>query len=424
MLILLNVIIKFLSLIICYRFFECFCNKKEIKEGWLLLLFSVITLFSVLINFKSLNNLSNLLVSFTLIVIISYLFTAKPERKVLVGILYAIFSIVIEVLIWFSITLFYNLDTIVIDEYNFYIYFGLILFQLIRYVLTSFIKRHKNHTLILENKFVHLYIMVIPLLSIILLFIFVNHELENALVDYGFCYFFVIAVTTINIFVFYIFEKTEILYQEKIAATTALEKAKYKEVYYENLEKHMEEIKIIKHDLKNQLISITADLKDTNYKRVEEAILLLASDITTSEQSIFTLNAGLNNLLNNKSQEFSANDIIYDFNINFPKETKISERDMISLIGNILDNAFEAELSVIDHRYINLTLCYYNNSVLIVCENRIGKKFENLNSSKKDSQSHGFGLKSIERTIKKYLGGKRISFTDTYFRIEINMWDM
>ena len=105
------------------------------------------------------------------------------------------------------------------------------------------------------------------------MFVFVNQEVKNLEnTNFGFCYFLVLSITIINIFLFHILEKTEKLYEEKIEIAAAMEKVKYREVYYSELEKHQEEIRIIKHDLKNQLYVISDVYKRQFRTRRQKAI--------------------------------------------------------------------------------------------------------------------------------------------------------
>ena len=148
----------------------------------------------------------------------------------------------------------------------------------------------------------------------------------------------------------------------------------------------------------------------------------LSVDISQNEKKNFTLNMVVNSILNSKISVMQENSITYNFKINIPPNLGIDDKDIVTLIGNILDNAIEAELKIDGERYISLNIQYFNNSIIIICENKVDKKVVSLKSLKPDTLYHGLGLKSIDKIAQKYSGSKRIISTENVFRIEVNLW--
>ncbi len=82
--------------------------------------------------------------------------------------------------------------------------------------------------------------------------------------------------------------------------------------------------------------------------------------------------------------------------------------DLVAILGNLLDNAVTAaELS--EKKSISLNTVRRNSySVLIIsnsCDNPPKKSGNHLVSTKPDGSIHGFGMKSVAKTIRKYQGG-------------------
>ena len=104
---------------------------------------------------------------------------------------------------------------------------------------------------------------------------------------------------------------------------------------------------------------------------------------------------------------------------------KESINNIVALLGNILDNAIEAEQNVLNtlERFVSLTINYYNHSLTIVCENKVDRKIDTLVSKKADISNHGMGIKSIIKIVEKYSGSQDITSTDDIFRIELILWD-
>ena len=94
----------------------------------------------------------------------------------------------------------------------------------------------------------------------------------------------------------------------------------------------------------------------------------------------------------------------------------ISPDDCTSLFCNLLDNAYEAACKT-DDGHITLKICSDTSDKLTIMVNVVnscnGNPFDShgkLKTSKKDTISHGYGLKSIERVVNKYNG-----FIDMYY---------
>lgn len=100
-------------------------------------------------------------------------------------------------------------------------------------------------------------------------------------------------------------------------------------------------------------------------------------------------------------------------NIEFVVYGKLTEKmpfelfDITTLMGNILQNAFEATIKA-DVPKIRVELIEHKEEIFIVVSNSVEKKVNTKTdffiTSKKDNKNHGFGLKNITATVKKYHG--------------------
>ena len=83
----------------------------------------------------------------------------------------------------------------------------------------------------------------------------------------------------------------------------------------------------------------------------------------------------------------------------------ILDEDLCVVLGNMLDNAIEASEKVTD-RWINVSIGLRKNGLVIVVENSfdgiIKKNIHgNIISIKENKEHHGYGLKSIRKTVEK-----------------------
>ena len=103
----------------------------------------------------------------------------------------------------------------------------------------------------------------------------------------------------------------------------------------------------------------------------------------------------------------------------------IAEMDISALFGNVLDNAIESveKLDAPEKRLIHLYVAQQKNFLCIKIENYCEEKLTFRNgmpqTTKKDKRFHGFGMKSIQSTVKKYGGSVTSGMRDSWFELRI-----
>ena len=99
--------------------------------------------------------------------------------------------------------------------------------------------------------------------------------------------------------------------------------------------------------------------------------------------------------------------------------------DISILIGNALDNAVEAvmKFSEPDKRLIYITIEQVKHFVRIRIENTVAEipAFENgiPKTTKKDTENHGYGMKSMETIVNKYDGSIVGKVNGEWFELQI-----
>ena len=85
----------------------------------------------------------------------------------------------------------------------------------------------------------------------------------------------------------------------------------------------------------------------------------------------------------------------------------VDEPDLVSILGNILDNALEA-LAGAEKKELELIFFTQNNNRSIICKNSIPQSVltdnKELSSTKKDRKRHGLGTKIVRQEAEKYGG--------------------
>ena len=103
----------------------------------------------------------------------------------------------------------------------------------------------------------------------------------------------------------------------------------------------------------------------------------------------------------------------------------MSIMDLSALFGNALDNAIRGAASVADEneRLIRVVICEQMGFALVKIENRYAGEVrfdgKDLITTKNNKDYHGYGVKSIRRTVEKYDGTVTIRTEDGWFLLSI-----
>ena len=177
----------------------------------------------------------------------------------------------------------------------------------------------------------------------------------------------------------------------------------------------------------NQFIILSELMDKHEYNLVQKHI----SDLfTKTENNIVystTGNIVIDGLINYKLQIAHDNNIVVDSEIAVPNNLTIDIADIVTILGNLLDNALSAVLALPEHkRKIGLKVVYNKDRLIIHSENPFNSEIKYLNgqiiSSKDDIANHGYGLKNIERTVEKYDGYIEINHNYSVFKVDILLY--
>ena len=188
---------------------------------------------------------------------------------------------------------------------------------------------------------------------------------------------------------------------------------------YVTAKENIELINIKCHDLKHQIRNASFG-QTANRRELAEIEKLI--DIYDSAYQ--TSNEALNVILMEKSLVCKNNSIIFSCIIGADGLRFMSDTDIYSLFGNMIDNAIEA----VKHfepgkRTIGLSVKNVKNFVVVNIYNRFegDLSFENglPLTTKQNRPFHGYGLKSIRNIVEKYNGNMRISTDNHVFSLTI-----
>lgn len=176
--------------------------------------------------------------------------------------------------------------------------------------------------------------------------------------------------------------------------------------YAETVRTQYQEIRHIRHDIKQQLATVSGLQFEGKYDEAQKYISAVTNGIEQIEMFVDAGNDFINAILNSKLSIAKSKGI--EVLCNFSgKIDYFSEYDLCSLIGNVLDNAIEAAEKVCG-AVIEVSLFSDKHKLILTVSNSISQSVlsENteLKTTKDESELHGFGIRSIRAIAKKYDG--------------------
>lgn len=214
---------------------------------------------------------------------------------------------------------------------------------------------------------------------------------------------------------FFIISLKDLIERDKLV--TINNKYKIQEYQIKNMEQVISIIREEKHDYANH-INVMQALCTLNKPNTMDKIKEYVADISDSIHSSFkyldTGNDYIDGLLAIKSSYAAKNDIQFQVLINEPFSTiKVKADELISIVSNLVDNAFEAfdGVECIENRHVSLETQFTQQKFVINITNN-GKKipveildqiFSSGFSTKKGSE-RGFGLYITKGLVEKNHG--------------------
>lgn len=306
----------------------------------------------------------------------------------------------------------YSSNLVIYTALSKLIYF--LVLRFIIYVLNG--KKEKN----IRLDIVTFCLNLIPVMSIFILFVLLNICLN---VKLSTLQAWMISVSTIlmiiiNLLTFWFYSYTQDKNYRFIELQLQLQKEYDAAEYYKMLLQQDENQKILIHDIKKHLHSISSLNEQGEQNKIAAYIdqIIHSSDLQDSVRVCD--NEFLNAILCRYIRNCQKKKIALRADIRKGLLEFLTYDDLTALFCNLLDNAVEAA-SKIPESYIELSVTYNEKASLTMLtminscrKNPFSKQTGKLISNKADSMRHGYGMKSIRRIVDKYHGDMQVYYEE------------
>lgn len=297
-----------------------------------------------------------------------------------------------------------------IDAYNqslnSLIIFGVIckILYLIICEFISVLHSYKNSYIKDIKKIFSLFLFPIMISIIITIFLYASTKYEfSSKLNLA----FVIASILSLIFccaIFIINQKVQKQEQELIKLQTEFQKVELDKTFYDLLEKTNEDQRILIHDIKHHLSAIGAM---SSVEDIRNYLGNVQEDFESCQFIGKSKNKMLDLIMNKYYKICQIKGIKYYVDVRSSNLSFIEDNDLISMLGNLFDNAVFAAEKVINPT-IEFTLKRERNFVILSIINSsfgMPKTYgDTLITTKPNTLVHGHGVKSVERTATMYDG--------------------
>ncbi|RKJ32076.1 ATP-binding protein, partial [bacterium 1XD42-8] len=219
-----------------------------------------------------------------------------------------------------------------------------------------------------------------------------------------------VILLSINVLIFYLYMKLAADLQLGHITSIYEHQLELCEHHQEERELSILQMRDMKHNMKNNLVSILALAEKKECDKIVNFVNEIMEEGGMKISSITNSgNVVIDSLIGYWYVVAKKVGIDFSVNIHIPMKMPFKGADLCLILGNLLENAVEAARKGEEEKYIKVHMKYDKNNLLLFVMNNyktqlIKTKDKRLKSTKTDSGNHGVGLPSVYRAAAKYHG--------------------
>lgn len=193
--------------------------------------------------------------------------------------------------------------------------------------------------------------------------------------------------------------------------------------HYAEVENMYNQVRGWRHDYRNHIQTMKSHAAAGDMDAIVRYLDALDTDLRTVDTVIKTGNKMTDAILNSKISLARSKNITVIADANIAIELKTSQLDLCIIIGNLLDNAIEACLTLPENKRVIRIYIEMKNSQLYMSftnTTALGKRQKvNGRFLTTKGEGHGFGLVRIDNIVERYSGYISRNIEDGAYTTEI-----
>ncbi|MBQ8383248.1 MAG: GHKL domain-containing protein [Clostridia bacterium] len=183
------------------------------------------------------------------------------------------------------------------------------------------------------------------------------------------------------------------------------EKKRFEEDRHNDAEAIWANVRKVRHDIKQHLTVLSCYLEEGKTEECKQYLDDLLNNVERMGNLIQSKNRVLDYLINSKLCNLTDTEVVVAGSVG--DFSDISDRDLASIVGNLLDNAVEAVAEASEKR-IELHFVRMHSNRVLICKNTVSSPVlatnPQLRSTKGGGKHLGLGTHIIRETVEKYNG--------------------
>lgn len=203
------------------------------------------------------------------------------------------------------------------------------------------------------------------------------------------------------------------LFQEQVRNETTM---------YRTISENYNKQRKREHEYLNHMMCITALCQDEKLEDLKNYLTEVNQENVEQMEVYDTNHPIVNAILNVKYREARERGIVFVIIINDLSKLFLTDEDIVIILSNLLNNAFEACEKCTD-KTVKLKFVQEEDQIIISAINtykeeplKLGTAFR---TSKENVEEHGIGIENIKETVEKYNGSYKIQYEKGEFMFSI-----
>ncbi len=307
---------------------------------------------------------------------------------------------------------------------DYYSAFGIICLPVVTYFIVLIVRNLRN--IKGGGQVPASYWIISVTLPVLTVFVFLLLYQQTELASYS-----IIACTVvlfaINVSVIYLYDHQIESFQVQKEKEILELQNQYQISQLKKMNEVLEKLREQRHDFIKHISMLSYINEQGDRERLADYLGEIQENIGRQQTCVETGNFVIDGILNYKIHEAEQLNILMKADVKVPQDLELSIYDMNVILTNLLDNSIRA-VKQLKEREITLQILYSKNRLKILVSNRYAGNLKKQNgrflTTHINSDQHGYGLKNVEKIVKKYDGIFEAGVDGGRFNVEICLFLM
>ena len=297
-----------------------------------------------------------------------------------------------------------------------------LLFIAILFFLVNTVKKRDKG---FDNRPMWLLFLVVPAISAAMLAALIQYELRLNETGAALMLLTTVGILVINLIVLILLQVLSENTKKVLAQEMQLQQNEIQEKYFSEIKSTNDSLRGFRHDLNNHLQVLDGYLNLGKYDKAKDYLEEIGEFISLTENVTNTGHSLLDAVIGAKITYARRLGIKASLMLQVPHELPLTQLELCTVLGNILDNAIEACERIPDPavpKELSLSIDLFAGHLRILLRNCAllpdNVDLANLTTSKNES-GHGIGISNMRRVVDGHDGSVHMSYSDNQFSVLI-----